>query len=88
MRTSKLIIDNTIVDSVNDRWAASNTDRMVSKIWPGLYEGRTMSLIKLQRCALSVVVGFITGHCIMGRYVRRIGLVRFANDFRRRCKDD
>ena len=31
IRTCKLIIDNVIVETVNDSWAASDTGRMVRK---------------------------------------------------------
>ena len=44
--TSKLIIGNTIVDSVNDRWIAADTCWTTLKFWPRANE--TMSLLKLQ----------------------------------------
>ena len=47
-----------------------------------------MSLLKLQRGALSVVVGVITGHYIMGTHTRRIVLGYLANDFCRSCRDE
>ena len=81
MRTYKFIIDNAIVDSVNDRWAASDTGRRIRQIWSRLDRGRTMSLFKLKRGALSVVVGVITGLCIMGIHALRIGLGHLGNDF-------
>ena len=47
-----------------------------------------MSLLKLQRDTLSVIVGIITGHCIMGTHAKRLSLGHFANDFCRRCRDE
>ena len=47
-----------------------------------------MSLLKLQRGALTVVVGVITGHCIMGAHMRYIGLGHLANDFCKNCRDE
>ena len=85
MRSCKIIIDNANVDSVNDRWAASDTGRTAHKIWLRLDEGRTISLFKLQRGVLSLVVGVFTGHCIMGTHARRIGLGHLANDL---CRDE
>ena len=38
MRTGKLIIDNSFIDSVNGKWAGSDTDRMAPKIWKKLDE--------------------------------------------------
>ena len=88
MRTCKLKIDNTIVDSVKYRRVASDTGRTARKIWLRLDEGRTMSLLKIQRGALSVVVGVIKGHCIMGTHARLIGLGHLANDFCRSYRDE
>ena len=87
MRTCTLITDNAIVDSIKDRWVISDTGRTALKIWPKLYKRCTMSLFKLQRGALSVIVGVITGHCIMGTHARRIDLGHLANDFCRSCRD-
>ena len=81
-----LIIDNAIVDSVNDWWAPSNTGGMAPKIWPRLGERRTMSLLKVQRGALNIVTGVVTGHCIMGTHVRRIDRRHLANNFCRSCR--
>ena len=47
-----------------------------------------MSLLKPQREALSVVVGIITGLCIMGTHARRIGFRHLANDFCRSYRDE
>ena len=47
-----------------------------------------MSPLKLQKGALSVVVGVIAGHCIMDIHGRRIGLGHFANVFCRSCRDE
>ena len=47
-----------------------------------------MSLLKLQRSALSVAVGVIKGHCIMHVHARRIGLGHLANDFCKSCRDE
>ena len=47
-----------------------------------------MSLLKLQRGALSMVVGIITGYCIMGILARRIGLGHLANVFCRSQRDE
>ena len=75
------------MDSVNDRWEASDKGKTALKIWPRLDKRRTMSLLKLQRSTLSVFVGVITGHCIMGLHARRIGLGHLVNDFCRSCRD-
>ena len=87
MRACKLIIDNAIVDSVNNRWAASVTGKMFRKIWPRLDEERTISLLKLQGGVLSVVVCLYALHCIMGTHARCIGLGHLANNFCRSCSD-
>ena len=47
-----------------------------------------MSLLKLQRSALTEVVGVITGHCIMGTQTRPIGLGYLANDFCGSCRNE
>ena len=47
-----------------------------------------MSLLKLQRDALSVAVGVFRAHCIMGKHARRIGLGHFANAICRRSRDE
>ena len=47
-----------------------------------------MSLLKPQTGAFSVVIGVVTGHCIMGMHVRRIGLVYLASDFSRSCRNE
>ena len=68
MWTCKLIINNAIVDSVNDRWAALDRGRTVRKIWQRLNEECTASLLKLQRGALSVVVGALHYSCTCEAY--------------------
>ena len=81
MNTCKLIIENAIVDLVKSRWAASKTVRKVQKILPRLNKRCAAALLKLQRSKLSIVIGVITGHCIIGTHARRIGFGHFANDF-------
>ena len=45
-----------------------------------------MCLLKLQRGALSLIVGVITWHCIMGRHARHFGFGHLANEFCRSCR--
>ena len=40
-----------------------------------------MSPLTLQRGAVSIVIGNITGHCILSTYSRRSGLAHLASDF-------
>ena len=47
-----------------------------------------MSLLQLQRVALSVVLGVFTGYCIMATHARRIGVGHMANDFCRSCREE
>ena len=47
-----------------------------------------MSLFKLQRGALSAVIGIVKGHCIIGTHANRIGLGHLTNDFCRNCGDE
>ena len=57
--TGKLIIDNAIVDSINDRWAAPDTDRTARRIWSRLDEERTMLNYKTTRSVwLSVTLHY------------------------------
>ena len=84
-RQSNSPMSSRLWASVNERWTVSNTCRTSRKIWPMLDEERTMSLVKIQR---GVVIGVITGHCIMGKHAKRIGLAHLANDFCRNCWDE
>ena len=63
-------------------------ERPNGKIWPRLDELRTMSLLKLQRGALNVVIAIVTGHCIMSTHASRFGLRHLANDFFRSYRDE
>ena len=83
-----LIIFNAIAYSVYDRWDASDTGRTARKICPKLDERRIISLLKLHRGALNVVIGVVTEHCIMGTHARRIALGHVANNFCRSCRDE
>ena len=78
IRTCELIIDSF-------RWTASGADRTALKIRPILNGERTMSLLKLHRNALGVVVDVITDDVIITSLV---GLRRFASDFCRSCSDE
>ena len=79
LKTWKFLTDNTVIDSVNDRWAF----RMLPRL-----DDETISLLKHLRASLSMFVEVITGHFIMGTHARRIDLGYFPSDFCRSCRGE
>lgn len=75
------IINSVILDPVNASSAALDKNKLVHKTWPKLYRRHTIDLFRLQRSIL-------TGHCIMGTYLKRMGQGHMLNDFYIGCRDE
>jgi len=86
--TCRLTAKEAMIRAANCAWATSETGRIAYQIWPKLDWNRTKSLLSLNRGRLSVIVGVITGHCILGAHAKKIGLGHLTNDFCRSCRDE
>ena len=82
--TCKLIIDNTIVDLVYNRWLASNTGRTVQKIFPRSEKRRSTALLNLQRSKFNTVYQDYYGAVY---YRNASGAYWFWTLFCRSCRD-
>lgn len=83
--TCKLLINNYTTDSANTRWKQSTTCVTSRQTWPELNMGRTTCLLKFSSTDIRILIGVLTGHCILGRHADRMGAP--FHDYCRSCQD-
>ena len=79
--TGRLIIANPILNFVSSKKTTSDKGRTVRKIWLRMGRRRMATLLILLRSRLNAVIAVNTGHCVIKKYARRIGLGHLAYDF-------
>lgn len=66
-------------------WSSGATCRVSKLFWPCLSTRKVKGILGLPRKTLSTLVGYLTGHCLLGKQARRLGLT--TNDNCRFCED-
>lgn len=84
--TCKLLLRQDASRITNTRWTESNNCLATKKVWPCVDSKRSKSLLALNRLYLGSTIGVLTGHCLIGRHAKRLGV--FSNDFCRSCMDE
>lgn len=84
--TCRLMIDQWANKLLQDRWENTNTCNKARQTWPLVSQKRTEELLKLPKYRLSVLIGILTGHCLIGPHARRLRVTAF--DFCRSCQDE
>ncbi|XP_055836606.1 uncharacterized protein LOC129905204 [Episyrphus balteatus] len=84
--TCKLMLKQDALKKTNLRWTQSNTFLATKQIWPCIDLKRSKGLLNLNRMHISSTIGVLTGHCLIGRHAKRMGV--FSNDFCRSCMDE
>lgn len=86
LSTCKLMLQEETYRQTNVQWKNRTTCRTSRLIWPKLDLRRSKQLINLQRRDISLVVGVLTGHCLIGNHASRLGFL--SNDFCRSCNNE
>ena len=87
LKACKLMINEEVTSSSNNRWPALDKGRVMRMICPRLDRRRSARLLRLQRAMLSAVIGVVTSHCIIGIDSWRIGVGHLTNNFYRTPRD-
>ena len=79
-------IDDWALHEFATRWSTISTCRISRTLWPLRLRKRTQTLLSLDKGSIRLLVGVITGHCMIGRMSERMGYPR--NDLCRSCFDE
>ena len=79
----KLGIERKFFGDANLSWVNEESCTIARCIWPLMDKRRTNQLLGLSRDIISITMGVLTGHCVMGRHAERMRLP--FNDFCRGC---
>lgn len=68
-----------------ERWNSSDSYKTSKFFWPAKNSRRTTELLNMDKQSLREMVGILTGHCLVRKHARRLGLVN--DDECRFCED-
>jgi ribonuclease HI len=86
LATVKRSIGETSFRLASYRWETTVGCRIARRLWPRYDRGMTAYLLALDRDSLRLLVGAITGHCLIGVMATRMGVP--GNDLCRSCGDE
>lgn len=78
-------IDETTRSRVSNIWKTTGTCQVARSLWPEINVKNTRVLLSLNRNNLRIMVGTLTGHCLLGKMAKRLGLI--TDDLCRACQD-
>ena len=79
-------IGKAVFRQASQRWESIGGCRVTKQLWPKYDRGKTSYLLTLDRDSLRVLVGVVTGHCLIGVMAARMGVD--SNDLCRSCGDE
>lgn len=82
---TKGLIRNLSNDVWMSRWSNIDTCSISKLFWPERNTKKTRALLNLNRSSLRKLIGLLTGHCLLGKHAKYMGLTnddecRFCND--------
>jgi len=84
MATRKLHLRQRLYTLSNKRWNTISTCHNSRLTWPNYNSKGTKTLLQCNRKDISALLNALTGHCLLGTHVHRLGLSN--HDFCRSCK--
>ena len=84
--TCRLLIDKWADDMFQEKWDNVGSCRVAKLTWPTINRNRTKQLLELPRSRISLTVGVLTGHCLIGSHAARLRVP--VSDFCRSCRDE
>ena len=81
-----LLIEQWAIETLQDRWNTASSCYTAKLTWPSIDHNRSKELLGLPRHRISMTVGALTGHCLIGSHARRFNVPAF--DFCRSCLDE
>lgn len=80
------MIDGKMEREMRDRWTSLSNCRISRTLWPLPNRRRTKELLSFGKRTISIIIGVLTGHCLIGRMAERMGFS--VTDYCRSCGDE
>ena len=75
---------NNLIHKTNLQWKNNNSSSVTKIFWPCYDSKKTEFLLSLPRRECGLLVGITTGHCLIAKYAKKIGIL--TDDSCRKCK--